>query len=39
MENGYELFVELFNLYCKDKISLDEFYNLLNKILEKVEHE
>ena len=40
MENGYELFAELLNLYCKDKISLDEFYKLqilLNKILEKVE--
>lgn len=37
MENGYILFAELLNLYCKDKISLDEFYklqNLLNKILE-----
>lgn len=37
MENGYELFVELLNLYCKDKIRLEEFYklqNLLNKILE-----
>lgn len=37
MENGYELFAELLNLYCKDKITLDEFYklqNLLNKILE-----
>lgn len=37
MENGHELFAELLNLYCKDKISLEEFYklqNLLNKILE-----
>lgn len=39
MENGYELLAELLNLYCKDKISLDEFYKLqrlLNKILEEL---
>ena len=35
MENGYELFVELLNLYCKDKISLDEFYKILEKVKDK----
>ena len=42
MENGYELLMELLNLYCKDKISLSEFYKLqrlLNKILEELEAE